>query len=137
MIEGPFHGGCLCGAIRYQVNGPALQTSYCHCTDCRKASGAPAVAWTFFRSGSLEWLLGEPKILEHTDRERSFCGDCGTPLKFYDPSLPDFFEVNTCTIDNPAPHIPTDQCWVSDEIPWASQLPGLPRFEFTSPLPEL
>lgn len=136
MIEGPFQGGCLCGAIRYQVNGPALQTSYCHCEDCRKASGAPAAAWTFFRSGTLEWLLGQPKILKHAERERSFCGDCGTPLKFYDPSLPDFFEMNTCTFDDPAPHVPTDQCWVHDEIPWASQLPSLPRFEFTSPLPE-
>jgi hypothetical protein len=136
MIEGPFQGGCLCGAVRYQVNGPTLQTSYCHCEDCRKASGAPAAAWTFFRSGTLEWLLGEPKILKHADRERSFCGDCGTPLKFYDPSLPDFFEMNTCTFDDPAPHAPTDQCWVHDEIPWTSQLASLPRFEFTSPLPE-
>ena len=31
-----------------------------------------------------------------------FCGDCGTPLKFFDPSPPDFFEMNTCTFDDPA-----------------------------------
>jgi hypothetical protein len=136
MIEGPFQGGCLCGAIRYQVDGPALQTSYCHCSDCRKASGAPAVAWTFFKSGTLRWLRGEPRIIHHADRDRSFCADCGTPLKFYDPSLPDFFEMNTCTFDDPAPHAPTDQCWVHDEIPWTPQLVSLPRFDFTSPLPD-
>ena len=69
MIEGPFQSCCFCGAIRYQVHGPALQTSYCHCDNSRrKASGAPAVAWTFFRSGPLEWLRGEPKTFHHADR---------------------------------------------------------------------
>jgi hypothetical protein len=54
---------------------------------------------------------------------------------FFDPSLPDLFEINTCTFDDPAPHVPTDQCWVTDEIPWNSQLASLPRFDTTSPLP--
>ncbi len=135
MIEGPLQGGCLCGAIRYQVSGPTLQTSYCHCEDCRKASGAPAAAWTFFTKGSLEWLIGNPKVLHFAGRERSFCGDCGSPLMFYDPEIPDFFEMNTCTFDDPSPHAPTDQCWVHDEIPWVSKTADLPRFEFTSPPP--
>lgn len=135
MIEGPFQGGCLCGAIRYQVSGPALQTSYCHCEDCRKASGAPAVAWTFFKSGTLTWLRGNPKVLKHADRERSFCGDCGTPLVFFDPAIPELFETNTCTMDDPAPHAPGDHCWVADEIPWASELADLPRYELSSPPP--
>lgn len=135
MIEGPFQGGCLCGAVRYQVNSPALQTSYCHCEDCRKASGAPAVAWTFFKTGSLEWLIGNPKVLHFAGRKRSFCGDCGSPLMFFDPEIPDFFEMNTCTFDDPSAHAPTDQCWVHDEIPWASKTADLPRFEFTSPPP--
>lgn len=137
MIEGPFQGGCLCGAIRYQVNGPAWQTSYCHCVDCRKASGAPAAAWTFFRSGTLEWLQGHPKILKHADRERSFCGDCGTPLKFYDPSLPDIFEMNTCTLDDPAPHVPADQCWTEDRIPWEVFTIRIPSYLREAPLPDV
>lgn len=135
MTEAPIHGGCLCGAIRYQVDGPALQTSYCHCIDCRKASGAPAAAWTFFRSGTLEWRQGTPKVLKFAARERSFCGDCGSPLMFFDPSLPEFFEMNTCTLDDPASYPPTDHCWLSDEIHWVSQLGELPRFDFASPLP--
>jgi hypothetical protein len=137
MIQGPFEGACLCGAIRYRVGGPALQTSYCHCLDCRKASGAPAVAWTFFKTGALQWLLERPKVIIYAERERSFCGNCGTPLMFFDPALPEFFEINTCTIDDPTLHPPTDQCWVADEIPWVRQLANLPRFEFTSPLPDL
>jgi hypothetical protein len=136
MIEGPFQGGCLCGAVRYQVNGPALQTTYCHCEDCRKASGAPAAAWTFFKTGSVEWLVGKPKLVKFAGRERSFCGDCGSPLMFFDPSLPDIFEMNTCTLDDPTVHSPSDQCWIADRIPWAGHLHQLPEFRHTSPLPE-
>ncbi len=136
MIEGLIEGSCLCAAIRYRVAGPSLQTSYCHCLDCRKASGAPAVAWTFFKTGSVQWLSGKPKVLIHAERERSFCGNCGTPLMFFDPALPEIFEINTCTFDDPSAHPPTDQCWVADEIPWARHLANLPRFEFTSPLPD-
>jgi hypothetical protein len=135
MIEGPFQGGCLCGAVRYQVSGPAFQTSYCHCEDCRKASGAPAVAWTFFPANSLVWTQGVPREIRHAERVRSFCGDCGSPLLFADPSLPEFTEVNTCSLDQPGAFPPGDQCWIADEIAWTHSLSSLPRFVHTSPVP--
>jgi hypothetical protein len=136
MSELPTHqGGCLCGAIRYEVRGPAMQTSLCHCEDCRKASGAPAVAWTFFPQNSLRWTKGTPREIRFAERIRFFCADCGSPLLFTDPSLPEFTEVNTCTLDDPADFPPGDQCWVVDEIPWMHSIPSLPRFELTSPLP--
>ena len=42
-------GGCHCGAIRYQVEGEAIVHALCHCTDCRRHSGAPMVGWTMYR----------------------------------------------------------------------------------------
>ncbi len=128
-------GGCLCGAVRYEVRGPAAQTSLCHCEDCRKASGAPAVAWTFFPPDALRWTQGAPRKIEFADRVRWFCGDCGSPLLFVDPALPEFTEVNTCSLDNPAGFPPGDQCWTLDEIPWMHAIPSLPRFDLTSPPP--
>jgi hypothetical protein len=129
------HGGCLCGAVRYEVRGRALQTTLCHCEDCRRASGAPCVAWTFFRHGGLSWIKGTPKLLIHADRERTFCGDCGSPLTFFDPSIPDLFEANTNTLDDPAAHPPADQCWTCDELPWTASIAEVPRFEVAAPLP--
>jgi len=129
------HGGCLCGAVRYEIRGRALQTTLCHCEDCRRASGAPFVAWTFFQSGGLSWKKGGPKILHHAARERSFCGDCGSPLTFFDPSIPQLFEANTNTLDDPSRYPPSDQCWTSDAIPWMEGTAGLPRFAEASPLP--
>jgi hypothetical protein len=136
MNQATIEGGCLCGKIRYAVASPALQTTICHCLDCRKASGAPFVAWTFFRSNAqLSWTCGFPRTLIHADRERTFCGDCGTPLKFYDPNIPDWFEMNTCTLDDPSPHQPADECWLTDRIPWTARLADLPKFDEHAPLP--
>jgi hypothetical protein len=130
-------GGCLCGAVRYEVAGKALQTTLCHCEDCRKASGAPAVCWTFFRMGGLKWTKGIAKLLRHADRERTFCGDCGSPLTFFDPAIPDLFEANTNTLDHPDQYPPADQCWNCDEVRWFRSLHGLPSFEQASPLPNM
>lgn len=132
MIE----GGCLCGAVRYKLSKPALQTSVCHCEDCRKASGAPAVAWTFFHTGALEWTRGEPKMMRFAERERSFCGDCGTPLMFFDPAIPHLFEVSTCSLDEPGKFAPKDQCWLSDEVTWWGGLEALPRYDGFAPVPD-
>ena len=128
-------GGCLCGAIRYEVGGPALQTSVCHCEDCRRARGAPFIAWTFFDADRLPWTHGAPKSIVFAGRERFFCGDCGTPLRFQDPDYPNLCELSTCSLDDPSPFPPGDQCWVEDEIPWVEKIPRLPRFQHTSPIP--
>jgi hypothetical protein len=128
-------GGCLCGAVRYSLPGPATHTTVCHCSDCRRASGAPFVAWTFFRQGTLSWTKGSPKVLVFSDRERSFCGDCGTPLKFYDPGIPEWFEMNTCTFDEPEAHTPADECWTEDRLSWAASHTGIPAFKRDAPLP--
>ena len=38
-------GGCLCGAVRYEIDGAGGGVSHCHCGMCRKASGAAFVTW--------------------------------------------------------------------------------------------
>jgi len=133
-----FHtGGCLCGAVRYEIRARCLQTTVCHCEDCRKASGAPFVAWSFFPTGSLIWTRGNPKLLLHAERERAFCGECGSPLTFFDPAIPDLFEANTNSLDNPSGYPPADQCWLCDELAWTPHVSALPRFDQSAPLPEV
>jgi hypothetical protein len=136
MTDESHTGGCLCGAIRYRIHGPCLQTSLCHCEDCRRASGAPVVAWSFFATGTLTWEKGTPKTVLHADRQRTFCPDCGSPLTFFDPAIPHLFEANTNTLDHPQNHPPGDQCWLADALPWFAGIPRLPGFTHTSPIPE-
>lgn len=127
-------GGCLCGAIRYRIHARHLQTTLCHCEDCRRASGAPVVAWSFFPADTITWQKGTPKTFRFAERERTFCVDCGSPLTFFDPSIPHLFEANTNTLDHPERYAPADQCWLADALPWFAEMHALPEFCHTAPL---
>lgn len=126
-------GSCLCGRTRYEVTTAARGTTYCHCEDCRRASGAPVVAWTFFATPGLRWLGAAPSEFVWEGRSRTFCSACGTPLTFFDPSLPHQFEVTTCSLTAPAAETPVDHNWVCDRLPWFDTADDLPRFIENTP----
>jgi hypothetical protein len=56
----PLDGGCLCGRIRYRLTAAPFDAGYCHCTLCRRASGAPTLAFATVPLADLQWLRGEP-----------------------------------------------------------------------------
>jgi hypothetical protein len=73
-------GGCLCGAVRYEVNGPLRDVVVCHCRRCRRTHGHVAAYaacahadLVFTSAGGLCWYESE-------DRSRGFCGNCGASL---------------------------------------------------------
>jgi len=37
MTKFPIHGGCLCGGVRYRIDGPAEWIVHCHCSECRRS----------------------------------------------------------------------------------------------------
>lgn len=78
-------GSCLCGAVRFVIDGPLGQVDACHCTQCRKQSGhywsAAEVAdanLTVTEDGALKWFASSDKI------RRGFCRHCGSGL-FWKP----------------------------------------------------
>ena len=76
-------GSCLCGAVRFEINGGLKQVVGCHCVMCRKQTGhflATAAAWldefTFTDETGLQWYRSS----EHS--RRGFCNICGSVLFF-------------------------------------------------------
>jgi hypothetical protein len=47
-------GRCHCGAVRYSMPAEAIHQALCHCSDCRRHSGAPAVAWGLVKREDLK-----------------------------------------------------------------------------------
>lgn len=126
-------GGCLCGAIRYRVAGEPLVCTICHCRSCRRASGAPTVAWAVFRSGDFKYLQGEPDYFSSSPAvTRTFCGTCGTPLTYQHAKRPDSIDVTTATFDNPELLPPTKEIWTEHRIPWEPVNEAIPQFPRSS-----
>ena len=121
-MSGPaeaFAGGCLCGALRYRATGPARFATLCHCTSCRRAAGAPAVAWVTFAADAFAFTSGEPvRFRSSPPVERSFCGRCGTPLGYRHDAFPEAVDVTTASLDEPERCPPLDHTWVSERLRW-------------------
>lgn len=121
-------GGCLCGGVRYRLEGPPLEADYCHCRMCQRGAGAPVVAWGTWSAGSFAWTRGEPATFASSPQgERSFCPTCGTSLTFVDPGEPGRLDVALATLDDPAAFPPQRHIWTASRLPWLEIADDLPR----------
>ncbi len=134
----PVTGSCRCGAIRFQT-GPALDASYCHCSDCRKATGAPVSAFVEVDPATLE-IVGEPAAFRTPDVTRSFCGACGTPLAYADERLEGRLWLMLGALDAPERYRPARHAFTGEALPWltiADETPRHPGFSVERPDPGL
>lgn len=122
-------GGCLCGSVRYRVTGSSSDPTLCHCRTCRRAAGAPVVAWATFPVGAFAFVSGKPVAYRSSQHVvRTFCGTCGTPLTYSRDDLAGEIDITTSSLDNPEAYPPRDQVWTSHELSWMPGIAELPRF---------
>ena len=124
----PMEGGCLCGAIRYRVEGEALARTLCHCRSCRLATGGASVGWAVFPAAGFEITKGE--IREYSSSPGIYwgsCGTCGSLVAYRRDSRPDHRDVTTATLDDPDAFPPTVEIWTEDKIGWETLDPALPH----------
>ena len=57
-------GSCLCGSIRYEIQGELGPSVYCHCVQCRKASGASVTTNAGVATGDFRFVKGEALVGE-------------------------------------------------------------------------
>ena len=74
-------GTCLCGAVRYGIDGPFSFMGHCHCSMCRKAHGALYATWIAAPRSGFRWIAGEDAIDRFESSpggQRAFCRHCGS-----------------------------------------------------------
>jgi len=128
-VSAPIAGGCLCGAVRYCATRIAAAAAYCHCRTCRRASGAPVVAWITVARDGFEFVRGTPRSYRSSEHvSRTFCPTCGTPLSYAHDAYPDALDLTTASLDDPGSFPPSDHVWTSHAIDWLRLDDGLPRY---------
>ena len=112
-------GGCLCGTVRYAVEGGPRETVHCHCRMCQKASGAPFVTWVTFAPKEALTYTGEPPAIHHSSAhaQREFCGRCGSQLAFRGDRLPGIV-ITVATLDDPSWPKPLANTWAGSRLAW-------------------
>lgn len=126
-------GGCRCGAVRYEATGGGNYVTHCHCSDCRRSSGAPYVTWISFARRGFQFTKGSPRETRWEGRLRSFCSECGTPLTFLAKDFADEIDVTVGSLDEPEQVVPVDHTWMEDRLPWIQLADNLPTFSRSRP----
>jgi hypothetical protein len=84
MPDPTLEGGCQCGSIRYQITGAPVMAALCHCSMCRRANAAPAVAWSMYHEAQVEFIGACLQAYESSPGStRSFCQKCGTQSQLH------------------------------------------------------
>ena len=119
----------MCGAVRYEAAGAPFHPTLCHCVDCRRASGAPALAWFSVRMDALRWTRGTPaRNPSSPGVERRFCASCGTQLTWHSDAAPDEIDVTTASLDDPVAVPPADHTFHAQRVRWLHVADGLPKY---------
>ena len=130
----PITGGCLCGALRYELSEPPIETGTCHCRMCQKSTGSAFMVMARFSRAALRFTRGEPKLYRSSSiKEKGFCQDCGSLL--FDRYLvwkserttPDMFWIQLGTLDHPEAISINFHYGVETQLPWIYFDDGLPR----------
>ena len=122
MAEG-LTGGCLCGAVRYEVSAPPIVVGHCYCTDCRKSSGTSHCTHAAVPQGAFT-VSGEVRFFDRpTDSGnivgRGFCPACGSAVYSRNSGMPGMAFIRTSSLDDPDTVTPTVTVYASRAPSWA------------------
>jgi hypothetical protein len=125
-------GGCLCGAVRFEVSGSFESFFLCHCARCRKGSGSAHAANLFSSTARIAWLSGQDRIrtfrLPETRHERSFCAECGSalPRVQFDGAL---LVAPAGSLDSPIDIRPNAHICFASRASWDDHLEDIPKMD--------
>ena len=121
MNADPHRGSCLCGCVRYRVDGAFERVTHSHCSMCRKSHGAAFATYATVSTpqlvledaGTLTWYRSS------TTAERGFCTTCGSSLFWRDETHePGFVAFSLGTVDTPIGQIEIRDIFVEFNADW-------------------
>ena len=130
-------GSCLCGQVRYEVDGELGGFVHCHCRTCRKAHGSAFSSVAAVPKSAFRWVAGESLLKAYESspgKFRSFCSHCGSHIVANRPAQPTILLRLGC-LDTPAPGEPKCHIWRSDGASWYDPARTLPVLAQGFPAP--
>jgi hypothetical protein len=130
-------GGCLCGKVRYELDGQPARTVVCHCTHCQRQSGGAFSVNLLARETQLT-INGELKTFEDKSESgdvvpRRFCPACGSPILTILASMPGFIAIKAGTLDDRSALKPSLELWRDSKQAWVCLAPEMRGFARNPP----
>ena len=131
-MESLVRGSCLCGGVRFAVRPPFLRAGHCHCSRCRKHSGAAVCTQARVPREQFELLQGEELIRVYGEGQgavKAFCIACGSSL--FGGKWPHGNEISIRmgAFDDDPGIRPQLHTYVGSRAPWDEISDDLPQHE--------
>jgi hypothetical protein len=129
--EQTLRGSCLCGLVTYEVPDSFDYSLYCHCSNCRRATGAAAKPFAGIKSDRLTFMSGGDRVMRYGNggpNHDAHCAQCGSLLYSLVRNGAYLHVTLGTLIDSPSIR-PTAHIFVGSKAPWDEITDGLPQFE--------
>ena len=127
-------GSCLCGAVRFEVDGVFEHFYLCHCSHCRKDTGSAHAANLFSSTAELVWRSGQEHVrtfsLPQTRHMKGFCSVCGSALPYASAKM---LVVPAGSLDTQPAVIAEANIFMASRSAWDHNLERAPCFETFPP----
>lgn len=126
-------GRCYCGAITFRSAVAPQTVAYCHCSDCRRATGGPVAAFAAFLEGDVVFEPSEGKqVTVNPGVARTFCAHCGSSLTGRYDYIPNQVYISIGVIDQ-ADVLPPEMHSHDDQrLDWLHIDDDIARFQVTA-----
>jgi hypothetical protein len=117
----PLTGGCLCGAVRFELSALPITSGYCHCKRCQRRSGTAASPQARAAPGSFTLMQGEEQLRTWTPNggfSKTFCSVCGSSLWSQSPDDPEIRSVRLGVFDGDPGIRPSDRQHLASAAVW-------------------
>lgn len=126
-----YTGSCLCGAVRYELNGKMGDIVQCHCSKCRKANGTAYAVNAPIAKADFKLTAGEDVLKKYASSagtQRCFCGNCGSPIISIKADTPEFYRLRLGTLDTPITQSPVCHIFTAYKAEWEHIADDLPQY---------
>ena len=125
------NGSCLCGQVRYQLDGSIELINHCHCSMCRKAHGAAFGSFLHADANQFRWLAGEELVTQYRSSPtnvRAFCSVCGSNMPVIEEKDNEV-NIPVGTLDDDPGVKPIVHIFTGSKAPWYEITDDIEQFE--------
>lgn len=125
-------GDCLCGGVKYQIEGKLSQALYCHCAMCRKAQGSAFRSRARVAAADFKFIAGQELVRyfeSSPGNHRGFCSVCGSPIHSKFDAHPEVFGLPLGGLNEDPQIKPKFHVFVASKAAWHDITDDLPQFD--------
>ncbi len=124
---------CSCGQLRAEALDDPVRVVVCHCSECKRRTGAAYVVSAYFQKNHIEVNGPNSTFVRRCSEGRtidfSFCSSCGSTVYWRADLLPELIGVAVGLFDDPTFPEPTSSIYERNRLPWVAFERQISRFE--------